>query len=105
MSYDEFYNQDPKLVRFYVRAYEITREREEWARWRMGAYIYTAIADLIPAINPFSKSQPQDYLNKPFAITQEEQDKRDEEDYAKKVEIFKQAMIAQAKLNDKNKNK
>lgn len=70
MSYDQFWRDDPKLVKAYRKAHEL---RQEWANqdaWLQGMYFYEAICDVSPVLHAFAKSgtKPLPYPRKPFAF-------------------------------------
>lgn len=73
MSYDEYWNGDNELCKYYHKAEEIRRERRNEELWLQGAYVYEALINVAPALRAFSKSKPQPYRKKPYAITQRQQ--------------------------------
>ncbi len=78
MSYDEFwYDHSIKAV-YYRKAHELKLEERNTELWLQGYYVYLAIGDMVPVLNPFSKNPKiVDYIKRPIPITKsgKEQDK------------------------------
>lgn len=75
MSYDEFYNQDVELTKFYRQAYELKEDRHNSHLWLQGMYIYDAISTSI--YNVFCRSKGQQtvsYPSKPYPMTNEQKE-------------------------------
>lgn len=103
MTYDQYWNDDPMLVKYYRKADEMRKERTNERLWLQGMYIYEALCDVAPIFNSNSKkgTKAQKYSDKPYAITQEQR-KRDEEEHARKiVEKGKRFMEAVMQSNNK----
>lgn len=86
MTCDQYWNGDPTLVRYYRKADEIKKERRNEELWLQGMYIYEALCDVSPILHAFAKkgTKPQPYSGKPYAIT-ETQHKRVEEEKERKI--------------------
>lgn len=86
MTYDQYWNDDPMLVKYYRKADELRRERVNEEKWLQGMYIYEALCDVSPVLHAYAKkgTKPQPYSDKPYAIT-ELQRKREEEEHARKI--------------------
>lgn len=86
MTYDQFWNDDPTLVRYYRKADEIKTERANTELWLQGLYVYEAICDVAPILHAMAKkgTKPHPYPEKPYAIT-ESQRKRDAEERDRKI--------------------
>lgn len=82
MSYELYWDGPSDAAKAYRKADRLRQERMNVDAWLHGAYFYSAIADLVPAINPFSKNRPKNYMDKPFElnapkpVTQEDEEKR-----------------------------
>ena len=86
MSYEEYWQGPAWLARAYREAFEIKRKQEEWARWRQGAYVFSAIMCAAPVIKPFVKdAKPGHYPDEPWPITEteamEQEERREKENY------------------------
>lgn len=86
MTYDQYWNGNPTLVKYYRKADEMRRERVNEEKWLQGMYIYEALCDVSPVLHAYAKkgTKPQPYSDKPYAIT-ESQRKREEEEHARKI--------------------
>ncbi len=78
MTFNQFWNEDCCLVKYYRKAYELQRERKNQELWLQGMYIYEAIGDMSPVLKAFAKknTKPLKYPSEPYAITQQEIEKR-----------------------------
>lgn len=81
MTYEQYWLGDPWLYCAYREAELIRDEKSAWDRWSMGAYVYQAVMDLVPVLNPFAKKhKAEKYLDKPFEVSaREEREKTPEE--------------------------
>lgn len=71
MTYDQFWNQDVELVRFYRKAAKIKRDLRNQDLWLQGAYVYEAILDSAPVLRfSFSKKPPKPipYREQPYEL-------------------------------------
>lgn len=91
MTYDQYWNEDCCLVKYYRKAHEIQRDRENEKMWLQGMYIYEALCDVAPALHAFAKkgTKPTEYSTRPYAITQQEIERRREEQEKAKYEKMK----------------
>lgn len=78
MTFNQYWNEDCCLVKHYRKAYELQRERKNQELWLQGMYIYEAIGDMSPVLKAFAKknTKPLKYPSEPYAITQQEMEKR-----------------------------
>jgi hypothetical protein len=103
MTYEQYWEGDCTLTKYYRKADEIRKARRNEELWLQGMYIYEALCDVSPVLHAFAKkgTKPQPYSAKPYAIT-ETQHKRDEEEKARKIsEKGKRFMEALMKSNNK----
>lgn len=79
MTYEQFWDGDPKIAKFYRQAQEIKERKVNTHMWLLGAYVYEAICDVSPILNIGAKkgSKPIPWRERPFAIT--EKDRKEEE--------------------------
>ena len=98
MTYDQFWNDDPTLVKYYRKADEIRTERVNMEKWLQGLYVYEAICDVAPILHAMTKrgTKPHPYAEKPYAITEsqrrrevEERDRAIAEKGKRMLEMFK----------------
>lgn len=86
MTYEQFWEGDCTLTKYYRKADEIRKERRNEELWLQGMYIYEALCEVSPVLHAFAKkgTKPLPYSTKPYAIT-ESQHKRDEEEKERKI--------------------
>lgn len=95
MTYDQYWNDDVELVKYYRKADEFRKERANQEAWLQGAYFYEALCRVSPILRAFSKAdEPSPYPDRPYALTQKEQEEREkqkeEAEYKRSIELFKQ---------------
>lgn len=68
MTYEQYWEQDSELVKYYRKAFELRQEEQNRAAWLQGMYIYEAIADLAPILHAFAKrgTKARPYPQKPY---------------------------------------
>ena len=83
MTYDQFWNDNPLLVKFYRKADEMKRDRRNQELWLQGMYIYEALCDVSPILHAFAKkgTKPAPYTDHPYPLSdkQVKEVKRDKE--------------------------
>lgn len=96
MTYDQYWNDDPTLVKYYRKADEIRKERRNEELWLQGMYVYEAICDVSPILHAFAKkgTKPQPYSEKPYAITVAQHKRAEEEKERIRMEKGKRVMEA-----------
>lgn len=74
MTYDQYWNDDCCLVKYYRQAYKIGRDRKNQELWLQGMYIYEALCNVSPVLHAFAKpgTKPLPYSDKPYPISKEE---------------------------------
>lgn len=94
MTYNQFWEEEPKLVRAYRKADEIRRRRMNEELWLNGMYTADALASTVG--NMFSKGNKHKYPVEPRPITRMELEERKERERKAKVEKIKATFIARA---------
>ena len=97
MTYDEFWNQDVKLVEVYRKAMELRDKRRNQELWLQGMYIYEALCDASPLFRFSMKKgvvKPEPYAKEPYPITATEVREREERDARAKEERLKAEFAA-----------
>ena len=92
MTYDEFWNQDVRLVEVYRKAAELRDKRRNQELWLQGMYIYEALCDASPLFRFSMKKgsiRPEPYVREPYPITEAEVKAREEREARKKEERLK----------------
>ena len=92
MTYDEFWNQDVRLVEVYRKAAELRDKRRNQELWLQGMYIYEALCDASPLFRFSMKKgsiKPEPYAKEPYPITASEVKAREEREARAKEERLK----------------
>ena len=90
MSYDEYWNDEAILVKYYRKAHLYKSKQRNEELWLEGLYTYHAVATALG--NGFRKkgSQPTPYLEKPIALNSLEiKEQREAEEKKKLANILK----------------
>lgn len=86
MSYDDFWNGDVEMVKYYRKANELQVEQRNFELWLQGMYIYEAVRDLAPVLNALSKNrEPEPYRREPIPLTEANRLKAEEEDKKRRL--------------------
>lgn len=74
MTYEQYWDGDCLLTRYYRKAHQMKQKRRNQELWVQGAYIYEAIIDIAPVLHAFAKKgvKPLPYVSEPFPLTQKE---------------------------------
>ena len=76
MTYDQYWNDDCLLVKYYRKAHELANDRRNQELWLQGMYIYDALCCTAPVLHG---AKPTPYPEKPYPITREEIEQEKEE--------------------------
>ena len=103
MTYEEYWNGDCTLTKYYRKADEIRKERRNEELWLQGMYIYEALCDVTPVLHAFAKkgAKPHPYTEKPYAISEKQHRRMEEEKERKLAEKGKRFMAAIMQSNNK----
>lgn len=94
MSYEQFWDDDPALVKAYRRADEIRRKRMNEELWLAGIYMADALTATVG--NMFTKGQKYQYPAEPKPITRDEIEERKEREQRQRMERIKAVFTAKA---------
>ena len=94
MTYEQFWDGDPDLVKAYRTADRIRRRRRNEELWLEGIYMVEALSSTVG--NMFAKGAQHKYPEEPFPITQEEVREREEREQRARMERIKAAFTAKA---------
>ena len=96
MTYDQYWNDDPGLVRSFRKAAEIKAERKNQELWLQGMYIYDALCCASPILRSFSKrgTKPVPYPTEPYALSAAQQKKEKESKEKRNYDKGKAKMLA-----------
>ena len=104
MSYEEYWDGDPRLTIAYRKAYAFKQRYDNQSAWLQGLYFYNAVSASLA--NAFKKSGASrvNYIEKPidiFPLTEQEKKLREQEEIAKMQKAMKQMIRKQQQ--DKSK--
>lgn len=80
MTYDQYWYDDPMLVRAFAKADKIKRERKDFYLWLQGRYFADAIASTIGNAFRDKGTEPCKYPAKPYLMEETEQQKAEKEE-------------------------
>lgn len=104
MTYEQYWEQDCELVKYYRRAARIKRELKNQDAWLHGAYFYEALLDAAPALRAFAKkgTKPTPYRDKPYELyAQSDSSEKKEQAKEKQNSKAKAFMLAFMMSNNK----
>lgn len=80
MTYDQFWNDDCCLVKYYREAHELKRREKNQELWMQGMYIYEALCKVSPVLRAFAKkgTKPLPYAKEPYPMSHKEIREREE---------------------------
>ena len=98
MTYEQYWEGDSTLVKYYRKAEELRNEKRNQELWLQGMYIYEALCDVSPILHAFAKkgTKPTPYSDRPYALTAEQNRRKEEEKQRRLVEKGKKFMEAMA---------
>lgn len=112
MTYEQFWDGDPMLAKYYRQAEEIRTDRRNQELWLQGMYIYEALCDVAPLHHAFAKRgvKANPYSERPYAITEKQRVREAEEKErlnALKAKRFMEALMSStnAKFKEKPREK
>lgn len=94
VPYDTYWDGDFTELRYYREAEEYRQERDNYAAWLQGIYVYEAVGCLAPILHAFAKrgTKPGKYPEKPYSVTERQRKAEEEAEKAKKqAEVQNQA--------------
>ena len=98
MTYDQFWNEDCTLVKYYRKAHQIKQKQRNQELWLQGLYFYDALCDVSPILHAFAKkgTKPKPYPTEPYPTTDKEVAGRKERQRILHIEKMKAKMAAWA---------
>lgn len=80
MTYDQFWNDDCVLTKYYREAHELKRREKNQELWMQGMYIYEALCEVSPVLRAFAKkgTKPMPYVEEPYPLSRKEIIEREE---------------------------
>ena len=77
MTYEQFWDGDPHLAKYYRQADEMRIERKNQELWLQGLYVYEALCDVAPILQAMAKkgTKARPYPEQPYSITEKQRRK------------------------------
>lgn len=71
MTFEQYWDGDPTLAKYYRKADAFSRKRRNEDMWLQGMYIYEALCNVSPVLNAFAKkgTKPAPYPSQPYPLT------------------------------------
>lgn len=103
MAPEQYWDGDPSLVKYYRKADELRRKRQNEDLWLQGMYIYEALCDVSPVLHAFAKrgTKPIPYPDHPYALTAN--DRKEEKKIKEQQDREKAKRYMEAKMASINK--
>lgn len=103
MTAEQYWDGDCTLTKYYRKADEIKKERRNEELWLQGMYIYEALCDVSPVLHAFAKkgTKPIPYSERPYAISEKQQERIEEEKERQRIEKGKRFMEALMQATNK----
>lgn len=96
MTYDQYWNDNPTLVKYYREAQKIKTQQLNHQLWWQGLYFYEALCDVSPLFQVFAKGQrkPLPYPIEPYPLDQKEKEEAEARQAKAKFDKIKARMEA-----------
>lgn len=109
MSYEQYWEMDCDLVKYYRKAADIKRDLMNQNAWLVGLYVYEAIGDNAPILNIAAKkgTKPLPYRASPFELNVKSDDsgskkKKERSSDMKAKAVMEMFMVANNKKFEKS---
>ena len=96
MSYDEFWNDDPKKAYYYRKAQEIKLQQMNEQLWLQGVYMAQAINSTVGNMFKKKSQSPIKYPDEPLPITQAQIEEKKRKEEIRKQELAKARFMKMA---------
>ena len=94
MSYEDYWDGDPEKTKFYREKNKWDVKRKNQELWLQGIYVYEAILDAVPVLNPFSKKKEAiAYRSEPIPLDRVESGREKEIKHQRKLADSKAKMM------------
>lgn len=90
MTYDQYWDGDCELPKFYRQAHELRLRQTNHHLWLQGMYFYEALCDVSPILHAFAEkgTKPHPYPSKPYAVSRQEMQEQAETNRRKAKAVF-----------------
>lgn len=107
MSYEQYWDAAPCLIKAYAKAKEYEQEENNFRLWLQGVYIHEAVAIAIGNAFRDKGKRPVKYAQEPYDVygrRAEEKRKKQEESILTKLSMFKKAWDNKVSKNGRTDN-
>lgn len=82
MPYEQYWNGDCELVKYYREAHKLKRKEKNQEMWLQGKYFYDALCCASPILRAFPKNgtKPEPYTKEPYPLSVKEIKEREEQE-------------------------
>lgn len=101
MTYDQFWNEDCELVKYYQKAGQIKQDLKNQDAWLQGMYIYEALVDASPLFRAMGNKKPTPYRREPYELNMRKDERVQQKREQKNDDKAKAFMEAFAMANNK----
>lgn len=101
MTYDQFWNEDCELVKYYQKAAQIKQDLKNQDAWLQGMYIYEALVDASPLFRAMGAKKPTPYRREPYDLNIRKDERVQQKREQKNDDKAKAFMEAFAMANNK----
>ena len=106
MTYEQYWDGDPEMARFFRKADQLNLERRNRDMWLQGMYFYDALCSASPILRPFTKkgTKPLPYVEAPYPLTarahESERERKEKKTFDKGKAYMAALMAQQSRKND-----
>lgn len=105
MTYDEYWDGDNQLPKYYRKKHNLEREEKNFFLWLQGAYVYEAILDASPALRAFSKkTKPVPYRSEPIDLKLDDKKRKEKKNNQKMKNGIEHMRMMMAGINKRFEN-
>ena len=97
MTYDEYWNGDPLMVRAFYKAHKLKQEMLDAEAWLHGMYVLRALDASVGNMFRKSGTQPSEYPKQPSGTQEAEKAQMDEEDELNFARAYMENMVLAGK--------
>lgn len=103
MTYEQYWEMDCELVKYYRKAAEIRQKVKNQDSWLLGMYFYDALVDVAPVLRAFAKknTKPTPYRKEPFPLSLGENRQQRQQREQKSDDKAKASMMVFVAANNK----
>ena len=99
MTYEQFWYEDPWMVRAYAQSFLLKRKLENENMWIQGAYFANALSAVLAS--SFGKKRV-DYINKPLDLFPKTEAEIEADKREQRIKLIKQLNLLKSSMQKKN---